>query len=294
LTLAGLPNIAAITVVRDEADMLPRWVDHYSRQCGDPERLLIVDDNSTDGSTDDLPCPVIRLPEGDHSEWAVTRLRIVNALATALLQSFDAVLFADADEFLVADPAKYADLRELLADRPGVKALGAMGMNVVHRVNVEKPLKPERPVLRQRRTAKFVPKMCKPAIKRGTAHWASGSHGLRMPYQIDPELYLFHLKFADRDHLIATSAHRRALTEETGRGADANWRLGGELVQLLDSLEAPENLKDVPWFKPNPERLANIVEQQEEALWCSTGSGQVKVMRERPLVRIPKRIVDTF
>ena len=292
--MAQLPDVAAITVVRDEAVMLPRWVAHYSKQLGGPERLLVIDDNSTDGSTDGLPCPVIRLPERDHEEWAVTRLRMVNAFATAMLQSFDAVLFADADEFLVADPDKHADLRELVAARPDVKALGAMGLNVVHRVGVEKPLKPGRPVLRQRRIAKFVPKMCKPAIKRGTGHWASGSHGLRMPYEIDPELFLFHLKFADRDHLASTAASRLELAEETGRGADANWRLGDELVELLDTLGAPEALKDVPWFRPRRRQLAKIVEHQEETLWCSVGKGQTTAMRERPFVRIPKRIVDTF
>ena len=274
--------------------MLPRWIEHYAKQCGGPERLLVIDDNSTDGSTDDLPCPVIRLPERDHEEWAVTRLRMVNAFATGLLQSFDAVLFADADEFLVADPDKHADLRELVAARPDVKALGAMGFNIVHRVGVEGPLDPDRPVLRQRRIAKFIPKMCKPAIKRGTGHWASGSHGLRMPYEIDPELFLFHLKFADRDHLAATAAHRHELAEDTGRGADANWRLGDELVGLLDDLGAPAKLKDVPWFVIRPEQLEQIVEHQEETLWCSTGRGQMKAMRERPFVRIPMRIVDTF
>ncbi len=274
--------------------MLPRWIKHYSEQCGGPEHLIVLDDNSTDGSTTDLPCPVIRLPDKDHKGWAMTRLRMVNALATALLQTYDAVVFADADEFLVADPDKHADLRELVAARPDVKALGAMALNVVHRVGVEKPLKPNKPVLRQRRVAKFIPKMCKPAIKRGTGHWASGSHGLRMPYEIDPELFLFHLKFADREHLAATSTARRELSEETGRGADANWRLGDELLEVLDTLEAPEQLKDVPWFRVRPERLAGIVEHQEEALWCSTGSGQVKAMRERPLVRIPRRLLDSF
>ena len=287
-----LPDLAVITVVRDEATMLPRWIRHYSRQVGDPERLFVVDDNSTDGSTDGLPCPVIKLPEREHEEWAVTRLRMVNAFATGLLQSFDAAVFVDADEFLVADPKKYADLRELVADRPDVKGIGAMGLNVVHRVGKEPPLDPDRPVLRQRRLAKFIPKMCKPAIKRGTAHWASGSHGLRMPYEIDPALYLFHLKFADRDHLARTAGKRQELVEETGRGADANWRMGDELVDLLDTLDVPADLKDVPWFKPRPKRLREIVEHQEAELWVSTGSGQVRATRERPLVRIPRSLRD--
>jgi len=291
--VAGLPDIAVITVVRDEAAMLPRWVRHYSRQCGDPERLVVLDDNSTDGSTEGLPCPVIRLPEREHVDWAVTRLRMVNALATSLLQSFDAVAFVDADEFLVADPEKYADLRELVADRPDVKAIGAMGLNVVHRVGVEPPLDPDRPVLRQRRTAKFIPKMCKPAIKRGTGHWAAGSHGARLPYTIDRDLYLLHLKFADRDHLVRTSEHRRDLVEETGRGKDANWSRGDELVRVLDELGAPRRLKQIEPFRRNPAKLAQIVHQEEDELWRSQGGGQVRAMRERPLVRLPRRLVDT-
>lgn len=290
--MAGLPEIAVITVVRDEATMLPRWVRHYSRQCGGPERLVVIDDNSTDGSTDGLPCPVIRLPDREHEDWAMTRLRMVNAMATSLLQTFDAVAFVDADEFLVADPQKYADLRELVADRPHAKALGAMGLNVVHRVGVEGPLDPDRPVLRQRRTAKFVPKMCKPAIKLGTGHWASGSHGIRLPYEVDRDLYLFHLKFADRDHLVATSGHRRQLTEETGRGQSANWRLGDELVEVLDGMDVTTAVKELPRFRPNPDKLAQIVEHDRDNLWHSVGGGQVRAMRDRPLVRIPKRLVN--
>ena len=291
--MAGLPEIAAITVVRDEAVMLPRWVAHYSKQCGGPERLVVIDDNSVDGSTEDLPCPVIRLPDRHHPDWAAARLRMVNALATSLLQAFDAVVFADADEFLVADPTRYADLRELVADRPDAKAIGAIGMNVVHRVGVEAPLDPARPVLQQRGTAKYIPKMCKPAIKRESGHWASGSHGIKMPYAVDPDLYLFHLKFADRDHLVATAAHRQGLTEETGRGADANWRLGDELVEVLDDMDVTTDEDKLPPFRATPEKLARAVELKPPELWHAVGGGQVRAMRDRPLVRIPERFRDT-
>ena len=287
--MAGLPELAVVTVVRDEAVMLPRWVKHYSAQCGGPERLVVVDDNTGDGSTDGLPCPVIRLPQRAHPDWAMARLRLVNALATSLLQAFDAVVFADADEFLVADPNKYADLRELVADRPDVQAIGAIGVNVVHRVGVEPPLDPDQPVLQQRRTGKFVQKMCKPAIKRSTDHWASGSHGIRVPYEVDPDLYLFHLKFADRDHLAATAAHRQALTETEGRGKDANWRFGDELVELLDSIDSDTELGDLPRLKISPEKLAAVVERDERGVWHATGRGQVAATRDKPLMRIPQR-----
>jgi hypothetical protein len=292
--LAGLPEIAVITVVRDESVMLPRWVDHYSKQCGGPERLLVVDDNTVDGSTDELPCPVIRLPDRDHSDWASTRMRMVNGLGAGLLQTFDAVVFVDADEFLVADPAKYADLRELVADRPDARAIGAVGLNVVHRVASEERLDPDQPVLRQRPTAKFVPKMCKPAIKRDTVRWAAGSHGIRTPYTIDPDLFLLHLKFADRDHLVATAAHRRQLTEETGRGADANWRLGDELVDVLDGMDNTTDLMELPAFRATPAKLRRVVEHNPPNLWFSGGGGQVRAMRERPLVRLPERLHDAL
>ncbi len=290
--MAGLPEIAVITVVRDEAVMLPRWIRHYTRQCGGPERLVVLDDNTSDGSTDGLPCPVIRLPDRDHSDWAAAQLRMVNALATSLLQAFDAVAFADADEFLVADPDKYADLRELVADRPEAKALGAIGLNVVHRAGVEPPLDPDQPILRQRATAKFIRKMCKPAVKRVTGHWASGSHGIKVPYAIDPDLYLFHMKFADRDHLVTTAAHRHALTETTGRGADANWRFGDELVDVLDGFDSTTPLADLSSFSFGQGKLDSVVEQDGK-LWHAVGRGQVSAMRTRPLIRVPERFADT-
>ena len=55
------PRLAAITMVRDERVMLPRWVAHYGSECG-TDHLYVIDDSSTDGSTDDLPCSVIRIP----------------------------------------------------------------------------------------------------------------------------------------------------------------------------------------------------------------------------------------
>ena len=167
-----LPQIAVVTVVRDEAVMLPRWVAHYSAQLGGPDRLVVIDDNSADGSTDGLPCTVLRMPPRLKGSFEPTRMGMVNGIASGLLAAYDAVIFADADEFLVADPSKYADLRELVADRPEHDVIGAMGLNVVHHLGEEPPLDPARPVLEQRRLAKFLPLMCKPAFPRRMASGA--------------------------------------------------------------------------------------------------------------------------
>lgn len=56
-----LPSLAVVTMARDEGAVLRRWVDWYAGQVG-AEHVIVLDDGSTDGSTDDLPCPVLHLP----------------------------------------------------------------------------------------------------------------------------------------------------------------------------------------------------------------------------------------
>ena len=151
-------------MARDEGPMLRRWVDHYSRELG-PDNLVVIDDNSTDGSTDDLPCPVIRIPPIGKKPFEPSRMGLLSGLADSLLNVYDAVLFSDADEFVVADPDKYDSIRHLVADRADRDVLGVVALNLVHAPS-EGPLDPARPLLEQRRYAKFLPLMCKPAIKR--------------------------------------------------------------------------------------------------------------------------------
>ena len=51
--------------------MLPRWVAHYGRECG-TDHLYVIDDNTSDGSTDDLPCSVIRIPSWGDKHFEAT------------------------------------------------------------------------------------------------------------------------------------------------------------------------------------------------------------------------------
>ena len=286
---APRPTVAAITMVRDEQAMLPRWIAHYAAQCGGPQHLLVIDDNSTDGSTDDLACPVIRIPPLTKNHFEPSRLSLLSKFAAGLLEAYDAVLFADADEFLVADPAKYASLVDLVADRPDVPVLGAMGMNLVHHLGNEDALDPARPLLAQRRLAKFIPLMCKPAIKRVPAAWTAASHGVKgTPYRIDPDLYMFHAKFSDRDSLRAAADHRRQMVEMDGRAHRTNWKFGGDaMVELLDTIagEVPEQLKE---FVPPKKLLAGIVKQEGQT-YRARGDRQVPAMRKRPFTLVPER-----
>ena len=282
-------RVAVLTVVRDEPVMLPRWVEHYSRQAGGAEHLIVVDDGTSDGSTDGLPCPVIRIPPLKRKSFDSSRLRLVSGIAAGLLESYDAVAFTDADEFLVADPTRYATLVDLVADRPDAQAIGAVALNVIHDARTEPPLDPARPILSQRRLAKFIPHMCKPAIKTVTAPWAAASHGIRAPYVVDPDVYMFHAKFADRDALFASSERRRQLN----RAPMSSWaKSGDEMVELLDGIT-----RDIPpgivEFRPKPAALARVVQLRENGTFHSAGDFQLGSMRKRPLRLIPERFRGT-
>jgi hypothetical protein len=288
-TPSPAPRLAAVTMVRDERVMLPRWVAHYGRECG-PDHLYVIDDNTTDGSTDDLPCSVIRIPSWGDKHFEVTRMRMVSRIAAALLEAYDAVLFADADEFLVADPERHEGLVDLLARREGTEVLGAQALNVVHDARREGPLDPDQPVLGQRRWAKFIPLMCKPSLKRTMAPWVAGSHGMTIPFEIDPDLYLFHLKFAEREHLRETGDHRKALADREGRAAATTWQFAGDdLVTLLDDITRDVEPDDVAPYRTRPKVLADIVREGEGGHYRAHGRRQFNAMRHQPMVSVPER-----
>ena len=296
----GRPRVAAITMVRDEAVMLPRWVEHYSRQCGGAGALIVIDDNTTDGSTDDLECPVLRVPSFVHRPFEPARMGFVSHVASALLESYDAVVFSDADEFLVPEPERYDTLADLVRAKPRPRVFGAVGLNVVHHVGAEPDLDPTAPISEQRHLAKFVPLMCKPAMKRVHGAWTAASHGLKnTEWEIDPELWLFHAKFADREALRVAAEGRLTSVLTDNRPHTTSWKYSGDrMVRFLDQLTAdlPEDdpYGGIPEFAPTAPQLRRVVVQEDDT-WRARGGGrQIQRMRKADLVRIPKRFKGTF
>jgi hypothetical protein len=280
------PRIAALTVVRDEAVMLPRWIGYYGAQLGN-ENLVVVDDRSTDGSTDDLPCRVIPHDGFPEGRFETARMRLVSRIASRLLHDHDAVIFTDADEFLLADPDRYDGLRDFVAEHPDLPVAAGLGLNVVHHLDHEGPLDPDRPVLGQRRYAKFVGKLCKPSLKRVDARWAKASHGIRAPYEPDRGLLMAHLKFADLDLLRRTADLRHAVRVQAGLGEGSGWAQSGDEIaaQFRSFLNGgPE----VPEFDPQQVTPSDLVAHRN-GVWLARGNRQLKTMLEAPLLRIPER-----
>jgi hypothetical protein len=283
-------RIAAITFCRDEGRMLPLWIKYYGGQFG-TDNLYVVDDNSEDGSTDDLPCDVLHIPPIRGGKFNTTRMAMVGNLGRSLLELYDVVMFCDTDEFIVPDPDRYAGLKEYVEAQSGLNAVGSLGFNVVHNVGSEPPLDLTQPLLGQRQLAKFLPLMCKPAVKWVPEHWSAGTHGVRTPYAVDPDLWMFHMKFGDRDHLQEAADHRLRMVEADGRSRDTQWRQGGDtLVDLLERItEGADASKIADFVPPTGEQLAALVVEDPPGNWRAPKGSQMTLMEKRPLVRIPER-----
>ena len=160
-------RIAAITFCRDEGRMLPLWIRYYGGQLG-VENLYVVDDNSEDGSTDDLPCDVLHIPPIRGGKFNSTRMAMVGNLGRSLLELYDVVMFCDTDEFIVPDPDRYAGLKALHRGATGDghqrRRLARLQRGARTSASSRRSTSSQ-PLLGQRQLAKFLPLMCKPAIK---------------------------------------------------------------------------------------------------------------------------------
>ena len=120
-------RVAAVSMMFNEPIWARVWVRHYARQVG-LENCVILDHGSDDGSTDGLGVRVERMRRSVLDEDS--RAAVVSDCVRELLRRYDAVVHTDADELLIADPARYADLRAYALAAPEVTT--AVGLDLQH------------------------------------------------------------------------------------------------------------------------------------------------------------------
>lgn len=181
-------RMAIFTLVHNEAYFLPLWTRHYVQNFPGAA-IFVLDHNSSDGSTDDLPVTVtvhrLHHPFFQDHQWMN---ETVNAFQVDLLRDYEVVIFAEVDEFLVGptpDLSGYVD-----AALQTAKSLRCTGVEVVEDT--------------ESRTHRMVfdSRYDKTLVSTVPCAWGLGFHVAGLDddqVAPDPAFLLVHMHRADRD-----------------------------------------------------------------------------------------------
>ena len=188
------------TFVKNEKIFLPIWLKYYSRFF-DKDDIYVLDHDTDDGSVQECSkhygFKVIKLHHEHYDE--IWRTGVVCQKQTELLQSYEYVLFTDADEIIIPNPGKYKDLKDYII-RCSEDCVVCAGHELIHIRQKEPPIDLNKPILNQRKY--WYPNYCydKPLLARKPLAWAYGFHNaVNMGGYRDKDLWLFHLHKMDFD-----------------------------------------------------------------------------------------------
>lgn len=187
------PRVAAVTMVFDEADLLPVWVRHYSRQVG-ADQCYVIDHGSSAPLAVDSGVNVLRIPRSPHDD--LRRAAFIGDFIAAALRYYDWVLYTDVDELLLADPGRHPNLPAYCGSLD-IDTVTAIGFDIQQVPETEAALETTRAIGAQRQWVRFTSAMCKPVLTRVPLVWSPGFHSADLLPVFDA-LFLFHLHWADR------------------------------------------------------------------------------------------------
>lgn len=209
---------AAVTMVRDDVFFLQAWLRHYGGVFG-RENCYIIN-HGRGAAVADLAqgCNIIGIPGDPHPNFDMKRWRMLNNFVQGLRCYYNHIVVGDIDELVVVDPSDGRNLLEYLSDQPQKRMLTPLGLEVVHRIDLEpEPITDH--IIGPRRHVRLAPHYSKPCIVSHGAKIARGGHFTQFESLIAPdELYLLHLKFCDFSEYASVMNARNQVTQEVGVG----------------------------------------------------------------------------
>lgn len=212
--MAGQDSIAFATMVGDEPIFLPIWINYYCRFVDKSQLFILVDGTDRTLPPEADGCQILRLPRRPPGPgWDIARWTMISAFVKTLLHRFEVVAFNDVDEILVLDPAADGDLVSSLLRAREIGVISPFAIEVLHRIDLEPDtLNPKLPVLGQRRFGRLNASYCKPCVTARLVNWTLGGHYSDFPtLHLDPQIFLFHLRYVDRALLLQRQASRNAM-----------------------------------------------------------------------------------
>jgi hypothetical protein len=210
--------VAAVTMVRDDAFFLKAWLRHYGGMLGRENCYIVNHGRGDEVARLAEGCNVIGIPGDPHPNFDMKRWRLLNGLVAGLRSYYNHVIVGDVDELVVLDPEEGRGLVDYLAEQPLRRVLTPLGLELIHRIDLEKdPI--EGQILGPRRHVRLAPHYSKPCVISLGTKIARGGHFTQASKLFAPDpLYLFHLKFCDFATYAETMDRRNAVTEEVGVG----------------------------------------------------------------------------
>lgn len=205
-------SVAFVTMVYGDEFFLSIWLGYYLKQTT-PENIHIVTHGPQPYVSRMAPgCTIVECSRDPRNpQMDQDRFTFLSKYCTDLLSQYDRVIWNDVDEIVVLDPVIEMDLVEYLENLPAEReVVTPMGLEIVHRTDLENDYDYCRPMFAQRRFARFNAWYTKPNIISTPIVWGPDGHGSSYPrIFLDRNLFTFHLKWFD--HSFHVDRHKERL-----------------------------------------------------------------------------------
>lgn len=192
-------KLACGTIVFNEKFWFPIWLNYYKSIT---PHIFVIDNGCTDGTLDGFDGKKISMPSKYLFSNVFLKNTVNKLVKTLLADGFDAVIFAEVDEFIFN---KSDSILNLIKSNKA-SYFYARGYNLIHTQN-EKELDITKPLLPQRKYWKKAPGFSKPCIQKHFHPYSMGLHRLaihthlmmaEMDAHATNDLYLVHAHYIDR------------------------------------------------------------------------------------------------
>lgn len=203
-------KFAVFTISKDEKTFLPIWLKYYSKFVS-MEDIYILDHESKDGSTDNLPCNhrIVRHDLAFDHAWVTNT---VKAFQRELLDKYENVLFTEIDEIVFHEHGLDNYVNNF--NKPAVKCFGH---NILHTLPPEVDIDMNLPILAQRDYWFEDPYFQdKPLLSKIPLNWEYGYHNAAGIREVDRSLYLLHLNRFDFNLAYERNLERQAMKIHQG------------------------------------------------------------------------------
>lgn len=209
-----MQTVAAVTMVRDDAFFLKAWLRHYGEMFGRENCYVVNHGRGAQVAALAEGCNIIGIPGDPHKNFDVKRWGLLNNIVGGLRRYYRHVIVGDVDELVIRDPDAGGSLMAFLETAPEGRVLTPLGLEIIHRIDVEPDPIAEH-IIGPRRHVRPAPHYSKPCIISAPVKIARGGHFTQSSKLFTPDdLYLMHLKFCDYDAYSAVMDHRNQVTAD--------------------------------------------------------------------------------